>query len=215
MIEFKWFPGLSRSQAQKSINSLHEAARKILGVDNILEISSKSLDEKGVRLSAFNLMIKTVKYEKEFSLECAFQSSKVFEKGGPYTDLLSARPIDAKRDERLKNSGRLLYFKFFGEKWDLIPRTAFYDWLYVNALNKNSELAEYVAQQEAFSDIAFNPDRSINCQGYAAALYSSLRSRNLITPGSPIGKSLFLEILSSSDESSTRKDVTKHGELDI
>ncbi len=215
LVEFKWFPGLSKSQSQKSINSLHDSAREKFHLEKILEISSKSLDEYGVKLSAFNLMIKTVKYEREFSLECAFQSSKVFEKGGPYVDLLKARPIDAKRDERIRNSGRLVSFKFFGETWDTIPRTAFYDWLYINALNKKEELANYVIQQDAFSDIAFNPEKSINCQGYAAALYSSLRSRKIITPGIPMGKKMFLETISSASESSTIKDVTEHGELDV
>jgi len=41
-IEFKWFPGLSISQKQKSINSLHIAAKDQLDLKNILEISSKS-----------------------------------------------------------------------------------------------------------------------------------------------------------------------------
>ena len=38
-VEFKWFPGMAKSQKQKSITSLHEAANK-LHIHNILEVSS-------------------------------------------------------------------------------------------------------------------------------------------------------------------------------
>lgn len=180
-IEFQWFPGMAKSQAQKSIESLHAAAKEKLKVDRVLEISSKSKDEAGVRLSAFNLMIKTIRYQREFSLECAYQASKVFERGGPFTDLLDVSSIDAKRDPRLNQHGRLVKFHFFNVDWPLLPRTAFYDWLYINALHKQQELAEIVLGYRAFSDIAFNPERSINCQAYAAALYVSLHSRGLLT----------------------------------
>lgn len=180
-VEFQWSPGMAKSQAQKSIDSLHAQAKKQLHVDSVLEISSKSKDDEGVRLSAFNLMIKTVRYEREFSLECAYQSSKVFERGGPFKDLLKARSIDAKRDPRLNEHGRLIKFQFFGTDWPLEPRTAFYDWLYINALHKQPELAEVVLAYRAFSDIAFNPERSINCQAYAAALYVSMHERGLLT----------------------------------
>ena len=54
-VEFTWFAGMAISQKQKSIQSLHEAAKRRLGDVPILEISSKSPDPLGVRLSAFNL----------------------------------------------------------------------------------------------------------------------------------------------------------------
>ena len=81
-IEFKWFPGMAKSQKQKSIASLHKEAEQ-LGITPLLEISSKSEDELGVKLSSFNLIIKTKIYKREFSVETAFQSSKVFQYGGP------------------------------------------------------------------------------------------------------------------------------------
>ena len=40
-IEFEWVPGLSKVQKMKSVRNLHLAAR-LNGIDNILEISSKS-----------------------------------------------------------------------------------------------------------------------------------------------------------------------------
>ena len=56
-VAFDWYPGFSVAQKQKSIRSLHENARK-MGYDNLLEISSKSPDDIGVKLSAFSLKLK-------------------------------------------------------------------------------------------------------------------------------------------------------------
>ena len=170
--EFKWYPGMSKSQKQKSITDLH-ASGVNKGLKNILEISSKSKIEIGVKLSAFNLKITTPKKLK-FSVETAFQSSKVFENGGPYTDLLHKTSRDAKKDIRLKESGNLLGFSFFGKQFSTSPHTFFYDWLYLNALKQNPEFVEELIRYEAFTDIEFNPKKSLNGQAYSAALFVSL-----------------------------------------
>lgn len=212
-IEFQWFPGMAKSQAQKSIASLHAAAKERLKVERVLEISSKSKDEAGVSLSAFNLMIRTVRYQREFSLECAYQASKVFERGGPFTDLLEVSSIDAKRDPRLNQHGRLVKFRFFGVDWPLQPRTAFYDWLYINALHKQPELAEIVLGYRAFSDIAFNPERSINCQAYAAALYVSLHSRGLLTDQVLKDQASYMKAIKTGAVSNAHEDTLQHRSL--
>ena len=98
-VEFRWFPGMAVSQKQKSIDSLHAAARALPGIGNILEVSSKSRQELGVALSAFNLSFTTVKHQRTYSVECAFQGSKVFERGGPYVDILDMTSREAKKDE--------------------------------------------------------------------------------------------------------------------
>lgn len=210
-VEFQWFPGMAKSQAQKSIDSLHQQAQVKLGVSKVLEISSKSRDDIGVQLSAFNLMIRT-RNGREFSLECAYQASKVFERGGPFVDLLSAKSIDAKRDERLTKFGRLIKFKFFSFEFDLEPRTAFYDWLYINALHKQQHLAEVVLDYRAFSDIAFNPERSINCQAYAAALYVSLHKRGLLS-SAIMDRDSYLEIVNTGAVSNAHEDTQLHRTL--
>lgn len=192
-VEFQWFAGMSVKQAQKSIDSLHYAAERLLKVDKVLEISSKSKDPQGVRLSAFNLMIRTKKYGQEFSVECAFQSAKVFEHGGPYKDIRSMTSREAKGDPRLKESGRLIAFELFGVRWPLQPTSAFYDWLYINALHLHQDLAEYVLQYRAFTDIAFNQKRSLNCQAYSAALYVALHARGLLKPDVLSRKESFLK----------------------
>jgi hypothetical protein len=166
-IEFEWFPGMSKSQKQKSIDSLHSAALERKNVTNLLEISSKSLNPLGVQLSAFNLMIENKSKGSSFSVENAFQAGKVFENGGPYLDLLRKTSREAKSDLRLKNSGRLIKFTSNGNDWDLEPLTAFYDWIYINALHRQHHLAEQLLSYNAFTDIEFNPAKSINCQAYS------------------------------------------------
>jgi hypothetical protein len=213
-VEFEWSPGMAMSQSRKSIASLHAAARKQIKVSEILEISSKSPTELGVSLSAFNLMIRTVKREREFSLECAYQASKVFERGGPFVDLLEAQSIDAKRDPRLNQHGHLIKFRFFGVDWGLQPRTAFYDWLYLNALHKHPELAEQVLTYQAFSDIAFNPERSVNCQAYSAALYVSLRERGLLTDEVLKDQQTYLSAINTGGVSNAHEDTEVQARLD-
>ncbi len=172
-IEFKFYNGFSVTQKAKSINSLHENAN-ILGFKNILEVSSKSSKELGYKLSAFNLMIETDKYGF-ISVESAFQGSKVFENGGAYHDIYLKDSLSAKRDSRIKNSGALKYFKFEGETWALEPKSAFYDWIYIKALYPHIEdIKDELIGYDAFTDIEFNPKKSINCQARSCAILVSL-----------------------------------------
>lgn len=178
LIDFQWHPGFAKVQAQKSIDSLHESAAK-KGINPVLEISSKSKDSLGISLSAFNLKLEDKKHGR-MSVECAYQGSKVFEKGGPYTELYSRSSKEAKTDQRLKNSGQFTAYNFSNEEFPTTPKTAFYDWLYLTALWQNQKLAEKLLEFQGFSDIAFNPKRSINCQARSAALFVSLYKRKEI-----------------------------------
>jgi len=179
-VSFQWYPGFAVVQKQKSIKSLHSEFIANFGKKKMLEISSKSDIELGFKLSAFNLSMKTKKSKQTMSVESAFQGSKVFEKGGPYKDLYFQSSKKAKKDERIRNSGKLVGFKFFGENWPTEPKTLFYDWVYLNALYREAELKSEVLNYTAFTDIEFNPKKSINCQAYSAALFVSLTKRGLI-----------------------------------
>ena len=53
--EFQWNSGFSATQKQKNIVALHQAYRKRFPDRQILEISSKSMQDIGIQLSAFNL----------------------------------------------------------------------------------------------------------------------------------------------------------------
>lgn len=203
-VDFEWFPGMSVSQKQKSIASLHSAASSATGGKPILEISSKSKEDLGISLSAFNLKFQTLKLKNTISVECAYQGSKVFENGGPYVDLFGVTAREAKRDERLQSSGRLRSFRFCGIEWELEPRTAFYDWLYVNTLSKQRDLASKLAPYNAFTDIEFNPERSINCQAYSVALFLSLQHRGWLNQAR--SKEGFLATISGTIISNTHQD---------
>lgn len=93
---------------------------------------------------------------------------------------MNVTPREAKRDERLKQSGRLAGFTFDGKEFPLEPKTIFYDYIYINALFENKELAKEIMKYDAFTDIEFNPDKSLNCQAKAAATFVSLTRMGLI-----------------------------------
>jgi hypothetical protein len=213
-VDFQWFPGMSVAQKQRSIDSLHAAAREsIPSVGEILEISSKSKEALGVALSAFNLSFTTLKHNLTMSVECAFQGSKVFEHGGPFKDLFGKTSREAKLDERIKNSGRLMGFDFFNSEWKLEPRTAFYDWLYINALKKQPEsLVDKVLMYSAFTDIEFNPEKSINCQAYSASLFVSLHKQGLLSEATASRES-FLAVVSSMLVSNSSQNETLQGDM--
>lgn len=178
--EFKWYPGFSVVQKQKSIEDLHNKFKQQYTEKNILEISTKSTEAEGISLSAFNLMIHGKNGKEICSVECLFQGCKKFEKGGPYKDIWGKTSIEAKKDERLKTSGNLVAFEYKGEIWGLEPKTHFYDWIYINAVHQNIELREKLVKYDAFTDIEFNPKKSINNQGRAAAFYVALYRLGLI-----------------------------------
>ena len=201
-VDFKYYSGFAEVQKRKSIKSLHEAFLNKKQGGKILEISSKSENELGIKLSAFNLKIET-KSKKMYSVEVVFQSSKVFEHGGPYLDLLDKTSKEAKKDIRLKESGELKYFNYFGNKFELNPKTYFYNWLYVNTVNLNKNLGDALMRYNCFTDIEFNPNKSINCQAMAAAVYVSLRKNGLLDLALQ-SKEKFLEVVYKENEDKTR-----------
>lgn len=178
MVEFVWNPGLAPIQKKRNVLALHQSAAD-LGIAPILECSTKSEEVLGQRLSAFNLKVET-DLNGTITLECAFQGSKIFQNGGPFTDLFHVDSREAKKDQRLKDSGRLIGFRFEGQNFPIIPQTAFYDWLFIKSLFPHREYLKRLEKYVAFSDIEFNPERSINCQARSAALFSSLQTRDLL-----------------------------------
>jgi hypothetical protein len=173
-VSFLWHPGMAPSQKKKNVAELHQSAA-LSGLAPLLEISSKSEREAGRKLSAFYQTVSTG--GREITVECAFQGSKVFEHGGPYTGIYDLSSRDAKRDERLRTSGRLIGFSFEGKDFPLSPPTVFYDWLYVNALYPYRDWLERLDQFAGFTDIEFNPERSLNCQARSCALFVALQRR--------------------------------------
>ena len=173
-VRFVWNGGFARSQKQKNIVAIHEGFRRKFPEKNVLEISSKSLQELGVSLSAFNLTKYVPSLGRSVPVECVYQGGKVFSGGGPFTELYGGTPKAAKTDPRLAESGVLCEFFFEGEHMPLSPKTAFYNWLYINALMEHPEYSEQLLQYDGFTDIEFIPDAGVSCQADAAAVFVAL-----------------------------------------
>ena len=178
-LDFEYFPGSSIGQKQRSVASLHAAYVDRFPSSRVLEVSSRSKRDIGVQLSAFNLMIEHPEHGS-YSVECAFQASKVFRHGGPFVDLLNASSRAAKTDRRLRNSGELVGFRYFADVFPLEPKTYFYDWLYASALCRDEKVVKQVMTFDAFTDIEHNPERSINCQARTVAKVVGLARAGLL-----------------------------------
>ena len=186
-VKFQWYPGFSIEQKRRSIQALHEAAQRSLPNLNILEVSTKSDgladadgNVLGQQLSAFRLQ-KRLPDGSSSSLEAAFQGSKVFEDGQQLSELYSNRsPSNIKRIMGPYQKIPLKCFRFGTDVWELEPKTAFYDWLYIRALFEHKHAEETqrrLSQFNAFTDIEFNPKRSLNCQARSCALFVALAER--------------------------------------
>ncbi|MCU1253560.1 MAG: hypothetical protein JWQ49_6589 [Edaphobacter sp.] len=189
-------PGFGAGEKKENIKALHEAAENA-GYRDVLEVSTKSANKRGRHLSAFHLRVKSTQ-NGSVPLECAFQGSKVFEHGGPFVDLFNGQPREAKKDRRLRESGQLVAFRFEGMDWPLEPKTAFYDWLYITSIYPHREWAVKLYAYGGFSDIEFDPTRSISCQARSIALFLSLMKRGQLDEAmkSPAD---FVNILRDSD----------------
>jgi len=173
-VEFSYNAGFAPSQKQKNIVALHKGFAEEFPGKKVLEISSKSLQPEGVLLSAFSLKKFVPSLGRSLPVENIYHAGKVFEYGGPYLDLLEKSARESKKDERTHMSGGIIGFRFEDMDFPIMPRTAFYDFLYMNALLENEELMKAVLQYDAFTDIEFNPKKSLACQANAAAKFVSL-----------------------------------------
>ncbi len=176
-VAFRWHPGFAAAQKRKNVAALHAAAGA-RGLGPLLEVSSKSEAALGRGLSAFAPRLPVA--GGAATVESAFQGSKVFERGGPFTELIGGGSRAAKRDPRLKESGRLVGFRLEGVDFPLTPATAFYDWIYIRALRARAEGPEGLAGFAGFTDIEFNPKRAVNCQARSCATFLALRARGWV-----------------------------------
>jgi hypothetical protein len=178
LVEFKWHPGFALAQKQRSINALHQAASQ-LGLTPILEVSTKSPHPLGAQLSAFNLPIDSEELGERLPLEAAFQGSKVFSQTGQHPEVYQMRSgADIKSFVRTLDQEAVIGFRFGGRTWGPETKTAFYDWLYLRALTallaERPQLVAELGDFAGFTDIEFNPKRSLNCQARSCALFVAL-----------------------------------------
>ena len=177
-VTFAWHPGMTLSQLQRSVDDFHEEAAR-LDISPVLEVSTRSRSPLGVSLSAFNLRLQTSMIERPVTIEAAFQSSKLYLNQGAPTYLLEWEDgRDIKARVREFQGEPITGFRFEEADWPLTPTTAFYDYLYLRGLrdlcNDNDDVEDEILSYRGFSDIAFNPKRSLNCQARSLALFVAL-----------------------------------------
>lgn len=174
-IDFQWVPGQAHTQRQKCARSLREAILSQWKNARPLEISSKSDEGLGVQLSALNLCL-----SDGISVETHYQCAKVFSGcEGPLTEALHYSALDARKYVRECSAGRdLIAFEYKEERWPLVPESLFYDWLYCKALWDNPDKNVALMTYTCFTDIEFNPAKSVSCQAAAAARFWSLMAFN-------------------------------------
>ena len=163
-VEFDYVKGMAFSQKVKCARSLQDAIIAHYPERKPIEISTKSSNPLGKRLSAFNLKIGGI------FVESVFQSSKVFEGDIQFPFLIDSQPLEAKKYIRENGKGGLICFRYKGIEYPLTPKSGFYDWIYIQAL-ANSDDAKDILNYDVFTDIEFNDKVSINCQARAVALF--------------------------------------------
>lgn len=229
-VEFDWHSGMSWQVRQRSSDSMHEAilqkfSQSDLEPSEILEVSTASHDyEVGQALSAMNLIYTDPDTLESYPLENWFQSSKVFIKDGkergPYRDLLNVRLAkryfnphpDKKTIEQFEgdplfemiqneiSGSTMSCFRLSGEDYPLLPRSAFYDYLYVSALcqPQNRKLAESLMSFRVFTDIMFNPGtgktKRFNTQARSCAIFVALSKRGTLDVGMPCFRDFVHEV---------------------
>lgn len=183
---FVFHSGFAVSQKQKNIVDLHKAFLEDNPGLRVLEISSKSTELIGVKLSAFN--VPYILDGREVSIESVFQGSKIFERGGPFHDLYDKGPVEAKKDPRIRESGPITRFSLDGILFPGEPKDYFYNWIYSCAIYNQKEKLSELLKYDAFTDIEFNPKKSLNCQARTVAIVRGL-----------IGAGVFDEAMSSPE----------------
>ncbi|GLB46186.1 hypothetical protein WR164_01650 [Philodulcilactobacillus myokoensis] len=178
-IDFKWEPGFALSQKQKSVDNLQNAFKNKFPNLKVIETSSASKSFLGKHASAFNLDMETT--HGKYKVEQLFQAGKVYEEAGSQEKLLELKPWEAKKQiHRINDDDQLNSFILFNKVFPLTPKTLFYNWIYINALNQNRKIAKSILEYDAFTDIYDNPKRTINTQSEACSIYVSLFRRGVL-----------------------------------
>ena len=146
---------MSYSQKCKRRDALHNAIAntKLYDMDKVLEISTKSDKKLGINLSALNLTIPFA--SNDYTVEKVYQVSKVIE------------------------NGKVKEFKLKNTVFEKNPYSMYYDYIYVLELYFHKEYWEELAKYEIFTDIEFNPNKQLNTQARAAALWNTLYKNNM------------------------------------
>ncbi len=68
----------------------------------------------------------------------------------------------------------------YSKNWSLVPKSLFCDWIYLKALKEQESLSKEIKAYNAFADLEFNQNKSINCKARAAAIFVTLMKLDLL-----------------------------------
>ena len=168
IVNYTFVPGFAPSQRKKNVANLNASLLAKYPTLRVLEVSTKSDNELGKQLSAFNL-----KLDGHY-VETIFQSSKVFEGDIQYDFLIDKKPLESKRFIQNAPVRNIIKFRYGGIEYPIYPKSLFYDFIFVKALHQNPDISIKLKDYDIFTDIEFNYKKSINCQARACAIYSYL-----------------------------------------
>lgn len=194
-VNFIYNNGFAPCQKRKNIIAIHDAFHKDNSDKEILEISSKSFDEVGVNLSAFNLTIYVESLGKRMPVEIMYHSGKIYKDSGRHLEILNMSPRESKKYLYQNKFGSIEYFIFENQRVEVDQIYAFYNWLYNRALLENEDIASELLRYEAFTDVEYNPNRSKNCQARSAAIFVSLFKQGKIQFGEELDYGKFRRLI--------------------
>lgn len=148
-INFEWKAGYSYVNKCKRRDNLKKEIAKKYDIDKWLEVSSISDKDIGKRLSALNLML-TLTSNNSYSVEDIYQNSKVYK------------------------DNHIVGFKLNNTEFENIPYGMYYDYIYMVALYQNKNYHDIIKNYYLFTDLFFNPNKSLNTQARAIAIFKTL-----------------------------------------
>lgn len=194
-VNFVYNNGFAPCQKKKNIIAIHNAFHKDNSDKKVLEISSKSFDEIGVKLSAFNLMLYVESLGKSMPVEIMYHSGKIYKDSGRHLEILNMTPKESKKYLYQNKFGLIEYFVFENQRVEVDDFCDFYNWLYIKALLENEYISSELLKYEAFTDVEYNPSRSKNCQARSAAMFVSLYKQNKIQFGEILNYDKFRRLI--------------------
>lgn len=172
-VTFPWSNGSKHQNIQAVLDTFHDVYPEM----PVLEVSLASAQPEGVGVAAMKLPLRLAD-GKELPVGVVYQGSKVFENGGPYTDLWQLSHQKVQKDPRLHQSGRCIGYRLEGMDYPAEPHPyAFFNWLYCRALAQDPDRGQELLRYGAFSDLDLGSAKTDrNSPARAAAVYGGLKA---------------------------------------
>lgn len=171
-VTFPWSNGSKHQNIQAVLDTFHDVYPDVPA----LEVSLASSQPEGVHAAAMKLPFHLAASGQDVPVGIVYEAAKVFENGGPYTELLQCSRQKVQKDARLQQSGKCIGYRLEDTEYPTEPHPyAFFNWLYGCALRQNPEKAEDILKFGAFSDLELgSTKKDRNSPARAAAVYAGL-----------------------------------------